>query len=169
MGIEMFTSRGFTFSYCRYAVFPQIPYVQDVLHVLLLSDKKDEHEYYSPASANWPTYVENLMLVAAAVAPEALDPVMRCEEVQVRKLIAEAIMVLCPPEAKCLFNNAFASAQKEFKGQPAPSRTASRNELLRACACSKCEQTLREEGRWYKPEDFVARPEEDYGAMVYDR
>ena len=34
MDIEILKKADICFGYCRYAVFPQIPYVQDVLYIL---------------------------------------------------------------------------------------------------------------------------------------
>lgn len=146
MNIETLKKDGIRFSYSRYAVFPQIPYVQDVLYVLQLTDEKHKRGNYGPEGAgNWPEYIANLMLVAAAVAGKVLFMEHYDEaQAQARKIIAEAIMDLCPPEAKCLFNSAFVSAQEEFTGVPAPSRTASRDMILRTCGCAECKRTIRD-------------------------
>ena len=138
---EIFKKAGIRFNYGVYAAFPQIPYVQDVLFVLLLSPSRDAHNYYSEFAANWSPYIENLTLVAAAVANQVLY-MERYDEAKARKIIGEAIMDLCPSEAKCLFNDAFVAAQEASVGRPAPSRHASREEILRACGCSKCKQQI---------------------------
>lgn len=144
MNLEMLKRAGICFSYCRFAVFPQIPYVQDVLYILQLSGKKDGHNYYSPdGAANWSTYIENLVLLSAAVASRVLG-MERYDEAEARKIIAEAIIDLCPPEAKCLFHSAFVEAQEIFVGQPAPSRTADRETLLATCNCPECKEPIRE-------------------------
>ena len=127
MDVETLVRIGIRFSYSRAATFPQIPYVQDVFFVLQLSDKKDERNYYSSASANWPEYIENLMLLAAAVAPMVLVPEGHYNGAEARKVIARAIMDLCPDEAKCLFNHAFVEAKKAA-GEEVP-ETANRDEL----------------------------------------
>ena len=147
MNIKAFKNAGVRFSYCRYAVLPQIPYVQDVLYILQLSGEKDARNYYSPeGAANWATYIENVLLVAVAVAPRVLG-MERYDDAEAKKIIAEAIMGLCPPEAKCLFNNAFVTAQEIFVGKPAPSKTASRDELRKGCGCSECKRSIREDER----------------------
>lgn len=155
MNIETFKKAGFCFSYSRFAVFPQIPYVQDVLYALQLSDKKHERGYYGPEGAgNWATYIENLMLVAAAVASKVLYT-ERYDKAKARKVIAEAIMELCPAQAKCLFNSAFVAAQEELVGQPAPSRRASREEILQVCGCAGCKETIREERGYAASECYM--------------
>lgn len=147
MNLKTIKKAGICFSYCRFAVFPQIPRVQDVLYILQLSGKKDAKNYYSPeGAANWSTYVENLVLVAAAVASRVLG-MERYDEAKARKIIAEAILELCPPEAKCLFHDAFVEAQEIFVGQPAPSKTADRETLLATCGCAGCRETVRERDR----------------------
>ncbi|MBI2552004.1 hypothetical protein HYW17_01735 [Candidatus Uhrbacteria bacterium] len=145
MNLETLKKAGIRFDYCRDGVFPQIPYTQDVLYVLQLSDEKDAQGYYGPEGArNWSTYIENVLLAAAAVASRVLN-MERYDEAAARKIIAEAIMELCPPEAKCLFNSAFVAAQEIFfMGEPALSRTADRETLLRACDCQKCRSILHE-------------------------
>ena len=145
MNIETLKKAGISFSYCRFAVFPQIPRVQDVLYVLQLADEKDaKGNYCSTGAANWATYIENLMLVAAAVGSRVFDT-ERYDEAEARKIIAEAIMDLCPPEAKCLFHNAFVEAQEIFVGLPAPSKSASREAILMACDCQMCRTQVVEE------------------------
>ena len=145
MNIETLKKAGICFDYCRNAMFPQIPYAQDVLYVVRLTKEKHERgNYCSEGAANWATYIENLMLVAAAVAPKVLN-MERYDEAEAKKIIAEAIMELCPPEAKCLFVDAFVAAQEIFVGKPAPSKTASRDEVLKACGCSECKRIIRED------------------------
>lgn len=141
MNLETLKKAGIGFSYSRNGVFPQIPRVQDVLFVLQLTDKKDVKNYYSPVgAANWGTYIANLMLVAAAVASK-LFYMRGFSEATAKRIVAEAILELCPPEAKCLFHDAFVEAQEIFTGQPAPSRNASRETLLATCGCSDCKNT----------------------------
>jgi len=147
MNIDTLKKAGICFDYYRSGVFPQIPYTQDVLYVLELTGEKREMGNYCPeGAANWATYIKNLMLVAAAVAPRVLN-MERYDEAMARKLITEAIMELCPPEAKCLLNSAFVEAQEEFTGVPAPSKTASREEILRICGCVDCTSHRAEESR----------------------
>lgn len=148
MNVETFKKAGIYFYYCRNAVFPQIPRVQDVLYVLQLADKKDARGNYCPAgAANWGEYIANTVLVAAAVASKVLY-MERYDEEQARKIIAEAILELCPPEAKCLFHDAFVEAQEVFVGQPAPSRRADRETLLTSCGCANCHEIIHEEADW---------------------
>lgn len=138
MNLETLKKAGIYFSYSRFGVFPQIPYVQDVLYVLQLSNEKDKSGNYCPTgAANWGEYIANLMLVAAVVASHVLY-MERYDEAEAKKIIAEAILELCPLEAGCLFNDAFVEAQEIFVGQPAPSRGASWDATRQACGCREC-------------------------------
>lgn len=133
-------------SYSEYACFPQIPYTQDVLYALQLSDRKDEREYYSPAGAgNWGTYIVNLMLVTAAVGDDVLcmEPY---DEPGARKMIAKAIIDLCPEEAKCLFDHAYAEARKLIDEDMPDVVRIQRDELLLVCGCRRCVQRIEDEG-----------------------
>jgi len=134
------------FTYTMAAMFPQIPYVQDVLYVLQLSDKKDERGYYSPAgNANFGEYIRNLML-AAFWATNTNEALSRYPDKWVRHLVAKAIIELCPPEAKCLFNPAFLIAFEELTDKPVRYDGKNRKSLLEACGCPQCE-LAREEMR----------------------
>lgn len=145
MDIETLKRAGICFNYCRSAVFPQIPCVQDVLYVLQLSGEKDARGNYCPEGAwNWGEYIANTVLVAAVVANRVLY-MERYDKAEARKSIAQAIIELCPPEAKCLFVNAFVEAQEIFTGQPASSRNMDRETRLQACGCLECARILREE------------------------
>lgn len=146
MNVEFLRKYGIFFSYCSNAAFPQIPYVQDVLYVLQLSNDKDTHGNYSPAgAANWGDYIENTTLVAAAVASKVLF-MERYDEAAARKIIAQAIVDLCPSQARCLFNRPFVEAQDECTGKAVRSRTASRDEIIRACECPECRAIRANEG-----------------------
>lgn len=152
MNIETLKKAGIYLYYCRNAMFPQIPRVQDVLCILQLADEKDAHGYYCPAgAANWGEYIANSVLVAAAVATKVFY-MERYDEVEARKMIAEAILELCPPEARCLFHDAFVEAQEIFVGQRAPSRITDRETLLQTCGCEECKRTIRE--RSYTASEF---------------
>jgi hypothetical protein len=144
MDVEYCKKQGIRFAYSEYAVFPQIPRVQDVLYALQLAEEKDAKHYYSEmGAANWSTYIENLMLVSAAVAGKVLN-MERYDEDEARTMIAEAICDLCPPEAMCLFNDAFARAQELMNGTPAPGAKESREETIARCTCTKCRNRYRE-------------------------
>lgn len=145
MNIETLQKAGVYFDYCRLAVFPQIPYVQDVLYILQLSGEKDAKNYYSPEGAwNWSTYIVNVGLVAAAIGYEVLCMEPRYNEARARKIIAQAILDLTSPEDKCLFNNALAEAAEIVTGQPAPSKSVDREKILASCGCAGCKETIRE-------------------------
>ncbi|MHB8830761.1 MAG: hypothetical protein ACYC44_01445 [Patescibacteria group bacterium] len=97
MNVTDFMKAGFRFSYCMDCVMPQIPRVQDVLYALHLSDKCEEYEFML---SNHEPYVTNVHLVAATMCT-ALCERPRDEQVM-RKMIAQAIVSLCPDEARCV-------------------------------------------------------------------
>ncbi len=142
--IDRFKRLGILLSYSKYAAYPQLPYVQDVLHVQGLSDQQDENGYYrSDVAANWPVYVANVLLVAAIAADQTLF-MERYDEAEARRFIAEAIIALCPAEAKCLFVDAFAKARAVLDG-PVVAGVMDRNETRAACGCAKCRRIVRQE------------------------
>ena len=144
MNIEQMKVADVRFSYVPEGMFPQIPYTQDVLYVLRLADAPHDRGAYNPSGAmNFPTYTQNLLLVASGVSNVLfMDPF---DGDQARKIVAEAILDLCPEDAKCLFHHALVDAHENFVGQPAPSRGKSRDELLRICGCRSCQKILRSE------------------------
>lgn len=141
--LERFKQAGICFSYCRFAVVPEIPYGQDVLFALRLTDMQRSYNF---CRDNHATYIVNVGLVIAAVSYDVLG-MERYDEAEARKIIAKAILELCPSEAKCLFNSAFVEAQEIFVGKPAPSRTASRDEILKVCGCAECAHAQIEQER----------------------
>ena len=142
---DTFYQANIHFSYSRFGAFPQIPYTQDVLYVLHLSGEQDAHNYYNAeCDANWSTYIENLMLVAAAVASQVLN-MERYDEVRARQIIAQAILDLTRARDKCLFNNALAEAAEVVTGKSlAPSRTGDREQILAICGCAGCKEIIRD-------------------------
>lgn len=144
MNIEQMKSAGVRFSYTPEGMFPQIPYTQDVLYILQLVDALHNRGAYNPSGVmNFPTYTQNLLLVASCVSEVlCMDPF---DGDQARKVVAEAILDLCPDDAKCLFHTAFVDAQENFVGMPAPSKNMTRYELLCTCVCAACQKALRNE------------------------
>lgn len=144
MNIQQMKDAGVRFSYTREGVFPQIPYTQDVLYVLRLADAPHERgAYNSTGVMNFPTYTQNLLLVASGVSDVLfMDPF---DGDQARKVVAEAILDLCPEDAKCLFHDALVDAHENFVGQLAPSRGMSRDAILSVCSCRSCQKILRRE------------------------
>jgi hypothetical protein len=150
---------GIRLSYSEYACFPQIPHTQDVLYALQLSDQKDERDYYSPAGAgNWGTYIENLMLVSAVVGADVLcmEPY---DEAGAKKIVAQAIIDLCPEEAKCLFDSAFVEARMLVDETTPDVVRLPRRELILFCGCRKCARRIEDEGisRKAAPDAFLPR------------
>lgn len=142
MNIETFKKAGIAFDHSHHTVVPEIPYVQDVLFAMRMSD---EQKYYEFCVNNHATYVVNVGLVIAAVGYDVLcmEPY---DEAAARKIIARAILELTSPEDKCLFNTALAEAAETVTGQPAPSKTADCETLLASCGCAECKETVRERG-----------------------
>lgn len=121
--------------------------MQDVLYVLQLSPDRHERGYYCPTgAANWSTYIENTLLVAAAVASRVLN-MEHYDEAKACKMIAKAIIDFCPPQAKCLFNSAFVEAQEEAEGMPSAFRSADCETLRATCGCPECKKSYAEEKR----------------------
>ncbi|MDD5438373.1 MAG: hypothetical protein PHC70_04480 [Patescibacteria group bacterium] len=111
MSVEAFVNAGFSFGYCMDCVMPQIPTVQDVMYALHMSDQQESYDF---CQSNHEPYVANVHLVTAAAGFKVL--VMRPRDEQaMRKLIAEAIVALCPDEACCtLFaSSAYVKARRE--------------------------------------------------------
>jgi hypothetical protein len=140
MDIETFKKAGVRFDHSRFAVVPEIPYVQDVLYALRLSDAQ---KYYDICLANHPTYVVNVGLVIAATGYAVLC-MERFDESEARKIIAQAILELTRPEDRCLFNPALIEAEEAITGKPAPSRTADREKTIAACGCAGCKKIVRD-------------------------
>lgn len=84
---------GIRFSFCTSAVYPQIPYIKDVLYVLRLVK---EGYGYDMGMSNFQDYCGNVHLVAAAVGESAL---LANTEEDAKRFIAEAIDALSPLEA----------------------------------------------------------------------
>jgi len=142
--LKKFMDAGIRFDYCEYAVYPQIPCIQDVLYALQFSDRKDDRGYYCPeGAANWGEYISNLMLASAAVADELLTG--RYDEAEAKKLIAETILELCPDEAKCLFNGEYVDAKKLVDANTSDVTKMSRDERLAACGCASCNKRAEHE------------------------
>lgn len=129
------------FVYSIYAVVPEIPIVIDVLFALRLSD---EQKYYWFASANHETYISNVHLAAAAVGTSIYLMRPQVDKDKARKMIARAIVDLCPPKAACLFNHAYTKALDELDKNPIQKKWT-RNDRIAACSCSQCGQRRIEE------------------------
>ncbi|MCR4278791.1 MAG: hypothetical protein NUV81_02715 [bacterium] len=124
------------FAYCGSALTPEIPIVSDVLSVVWQDSSLDH--FYSDAISNFTTYADNVVLVAGAVNEDVLRmPRTPDGEAQARKLVAEAIIELCPEEAKCLFNPAYAEALREA-GKGVRISGGDAVQLKAFCTCVKC-------------------------------
>lgn len=136
MSIQKFKDVGVRFNYSEYSDLPEIPYTQDVLYALRLSK---EQKYYDFCWANHELYINNVRLAAAVIGSEVFHMYMfgRYDEDRVKKIIAEMIIKLCPPEAKCLFNSAFVEAQIMAGKEDWQYVLSASREVLRH-ACTHC-------------------------------
>jgi hypothetical protein len=140
MKADTFKKAGIHFLHCRFAAVPEIPYVQDVLYALRLTDTQ---EYYDFCVSNHATYVINVGLVIAAVAGEVLT-MERYDEAEARKMIARAILELTAERDKCLFNSAVIKAAQEA-GTPLTDSTDWAI-LTSTCRCPQCRERASEMG-----------------------
>jgi len=123
----------FRFAYSQASMMPEIPSVEDVLYVLRVLD---ESKNFSMAMSNHTVYVRNVMLAAFAVSSDVLelDPFdMR----EAERIVAKAIVALCPEEAKCLFVQAYVNARTKMSDM-VPSRVLSADALRSDCGCVEC-------------------------------
>jgi len=141
MDLEELKKAGIRFDFCPNAVAPEIPYVEDVLFALRLTD---EQKYFDFCVANHRTYIVNVGLVIAAVGYAIFDR-EHYNEAESRKAIARAIIELCPEEAKCFFRSAYVEAKK-IVGEEVPPRGANRDEFSAACMCPRCSESGEEWG-----------------------
>ena len=138
MSLKIFVQHGIRMSYCECCMMPEIPEVQDVLYALQLSK---EQAYYDVCLANHEVYIANVYLVAAAIGFDATT--MRpYDEPAARKLIAQAIVELCPDHARCLFVHAYVAA-KQLAGDQVPEGLDG-DRLREACRCRRCHNQLVE-------------------------
>jgi hypothetical protein len=141
MNLEELKRAGIHFDFCPNAVAPEIPYVQDVLFALRLTD---EQKYFDFCVANHRTYIVNVGLVIAAVGYVIFDR-EHYNEAESRKAIARAILELCPEEARCLHRSAYIEARKIAR-EAIPPEGMSREQLLKRCSCPLCELTRLHDG-----------------------
>ncbi len=130
------------YAYYGDATVPEIPYVQDVLYVFRLSDKEARYEF---GLEHHPPYISNVLMTAARVA----DRLFRLDErddAARKKLIAETVIELCPEEARCLFNPAYAEALR-MSGQYVP--TVLTEQTGPQCGCCRCRIRRAQEDRFH--------------------
>lgn len=129
------------FSYKANAAVPEIPYAQDVLYVLRRSEVQ---KCYSFCLANHKTYTDNVQLVVEKVGYR-ITSMKSYDEAKARKIIAEAIIDLCPVSARCFFNQAFVEAKEVFTGIPLPLKGVASETIRRACHCPSCAASFENE------------------------
>lgn len=129
MNLEELKRAGIRFDFCPNAVAPEIPYVQDVLFALRLTDEQKNYDF---CAANHVAYIVNVALVVAAVGYGVLcmEPY---DQAEAKKIIARAIIELCPEEAKCLFQSAYMEAKRIVGEEIPPADTA--------CTCPRCNES----------------------------
>lgn len=141
--LQKLIDAGFRFSFSEDSVVPEIPRVIDVLYAM---DLVEEQECYAFCVNNHAPYIENVGLVIAAVAMDVLCPsVERYDEDEARKLIAKAIVALCPDETKCLFVGAYTDALRDADKNAPDVAGMTRNEQILACGCARCLATAEHE------------------------
>lgn len=139
MDLEELKRAGIRFDFCPDAVVPEIPYVEDVLFALR---RTNEQKYYDFCVSNHRTYIVNVGLVIAAVS-YAIFAAERYDEAEARRIIARAILELCPEEAKCLFNSAYVEAKK-IVGEDVPPKDVDVKTLWQLCGCPRCRDRAEE-------------------------
>lgn len=138
MNVQDLKKAGIRFSYSPDGPDPQIPYILDVLFTLRLVEHDKRFIF---CLDNHPLYAANVLLAASMAATDAIKA--RRERSGHERIIAQAIVDLCPDGARCLFNPAYAEAWASL-GHDVP-RT-SREKLLVLCGCANCRVTLAREG-----------------------
>lgn len=133
MNLEELKKAGIHFDFCPNAVVPEIPYVEDVLFALRLTD---EQKCFDFCVENHRTYIVNIGLLIAAVGYAIFDK-EHYNETESRKAIARAIIELCPEEAKCFFRSAYVEAKK-IVGEWTPSEGAADKARWALCSCPRC-------------------------------
>jgi hypothetical protein len=138
VNVQDLKQAGLRFSYTGSTTVPEIPYIQDVLVTLRLANR-DQHLEFD--LSKHPPYTVNVLLVALAVA-ETIHTAR--ERGWHKETIAQAIVDLCPDQAKCLFNPAYAEAWATLGHDV---KRTSREQLWLQCGCPRCRAALAHEGR----------------------
>ncbi len=120
-----------------------IPRVQDVLYVLRLSEENN----YKLCMGDYSIHISNVYLVAATIGSEVLD-MEPYDEAEACRIIAQAIITLCPKEARCFSNDDFIEARK-MAGQNIPQPDTSHDDLLQACGCKRCQSEIRNRAAYF--------------------
>lgn len=132
MDKEDFSNTGLRLKYDENSRIPQIPYAQDVLYVMQLSNEEIHYSICLPRHAS---YVANTLLVAACVATEIIHP-KAINRSDMFKAIARVIVSLCPEQARCLLVPGFAEAQRILGLAETKNRRPA--ELEHLCVCNHC-------------------------------
>ena len=139
--IRMFREAGISFKCSPNTMFSEVPYVQDVLCSLGLSKEEKRPGF---CRANHETHIDNIRLVINIVGFEIMS--MRpYSEAKARRIIAEAIIDLCPATACCFFNSAFVDAKEIFTGLSIPMKGVDSETVRRACGCPSCTASFEPE------------------------
>lgn len=133
MGKEDFSKTGLRLKYDPESRIPQIPYAEDVLYAMHLSDKD---KYYNICLPRHDTYVANTLLAAACAASEVIGPKVT-SRAEMLKAVAQVITSLCPAKARCLLIPGFAEAQHLLGLAETENRHPAELSLL--CGCARCQ------------------------------
>lgn len=123
---------------------PQIPWVIDVLFFM---HRTKSQQFYALGRSRYPAYVSNVGMVTLTVL-EQIQKIVPYDENLANTIIAEAIIELCPLDARCLLEPGYAQALKiaEDSRYPAdildiPLCTIPDKDALReACKCPSCKK-----------------------------
>jgi hypothetical protein len=127
---------------------PQIPYTEDVLFLLRLTEKEDEvreQAYMRRLSRRW-GYGSNCHLVAASGCYQIL---MRCpselklDKSLACKYVASMTIDLMPNRCKCLLNKDFVRLRAEIgMSTPSWSTEEERLRVMKLCSCDDCRREM---------------------------
>jgi hypothetical protein len=132
--LDLFLRNKICLAYSPDCMIPRIPKVDDVLYALRLLPDND---CYAFCMMNYAQYISNVHLVAAAVGANTIGIRPGAIPAETRMIIALAIIDLCPPRAKCLFDNTYVATLLEA-GHDTTMAEGSHDEVLAACTCLAC-------------------------------
>ena len=152
---KAFKKIGVRCHYFHPAAISDIPRVVDVLFVLGFSKQDDCYIFRPSNKLNHEAYVANVHRVVVATGFKVVDKWSRNQAAALR-IIARAIVNLCPEEARCLFVSAFAEA-KLLAGDDVPPPGSDYETLVRACTCVKCRRFVSSKPGSFNDYDSYAR------------
>lgn len=124
MNVTTFLKANISLESSHFVTEPEIPFVQDILFALRLSEKQIA---FDAGLGSHSAYIVNACLTAASVAHEIVSMEF-FDEGKARLIIARAIIALCPEEAKCFYKKGYVDAMQTL-GQTVPGPL---------CVCANC-------------------------------